>query len=222
MTDTTNEFEAEYALHPDAHLREKNAADTAGASPLKHHHGGQLKRTFRRTERRSLIRQSVRGAVSSLIASTVMGGLLGAARKLGLLGEDPPTKLTRKALETIDVHPRHEKDLAIPTVAMHLGYGAAIGAVSGPLLERIPNRTLRVLGGVATGAAVWAVSYGGWIPAVGWMPQPQNDAPPTRPWVMFGAHLLFGAVLGASLPSAELVHELDLNDDPHVEAIGLS
>lgn len=220
MTDTTNEFEAEYALHPDAHLND-DEADTSGANPPPtRHHGGHTRRTFRRVERRSLVRQSVRGAVASLTASTLMGGLLGAARKLGLLGEDPPTKLTRKAFDAIDVHPK-DKDLALPTVAMHLGYGAVIGAVSGPLLERIPNRSLRIAGGVATGAAVWAISYGGWIPAVGWMPSPQNDMPATRPWVMFGAHLLFGAVLGASLPSAEYVHELDLDDDPHVEAIGL-
>ncbi|PZR18460.1 MAG: hypothetical protein DI536_00840 [Archangium gephyra] len=222
MTDTTNEFEAEYALHPDAHLRDEEEADTMGAtSPPRRHHGGpSVRRTFRRTERRSLIRQSVRGAVSSLTASTVMGGLLFAAQKLGLLGEDPPTKLTRKTLEHLDLKPRNE-DLTLATVGLHMGYGAMVGAVSGPLLERIPNRSLRVLGGVATGAAVWVVSYAGWIPALGWMRSPQDDVPSSRPWVMLGAHLVFGGVLGASLPAAEHVHELDLDDDPHVEAIGL-
>lgn len=222
MTDEpANELDAEYALHPDAHLRD-DEADIAGAKPPVHrHHGGAVaRRTFRRTEHRSLTRQAIRGAVSSLTASIVMGGVLAAAKKLGLLGEDPPRKLTRKSLDAVGIRARG-KDLDAPTAAFHLGYGSMIGAVSGPLLERIESRPLRVLGGVATGAIVWGISYGGWIPTVGWMAPPEKDTPPTRPWVMFGAHLVFGAVLGASLPSRSMVHELDLDDDPHVEAIGI-
>lgn len=224
MTDEpTNEFDAAYSLVPE-HARphaQEAEADVAGAKPPpRRHHGGNVKRTFRRTEERSLARQALRGAVSSLVASTVMGGVLALVKELGLLGEAPPRKLTRKALDTLDFHPRGD-DLDAPTAALHVGYGGLIGAISGPLLERLEPRPLRVLGGVATGAAVWAISYAGWIPAIGWMPAPTRDTPPSRPWVMLGAHLVFGAVLGASLPSHTRVHELDLDDDPHVEAIGL-
>ncbi len=210
MTDITHEFEADYALHPDAHLKD----DVARAKPPPPRQPtARARRTFRRTERRSLMRQSVRGAVSSLTASTLMGGLLVAAQRLGLLGGAPLT--TRKVRGRLDVRPRGAD------LALQLGYGALVGALSGPLLERIPNRSLRVLGGVATGAAAWAASSGGWLPGLGWAPA-DEDKRATRPLIILGAHLVFGAVLGASLPSADHVHELDLDDDPHVEAIGLA
>lgn len=216
MTEPLAEFEAEYSLIPDTHVPELEAEPRPKPRPS----AGLPARRFRRTENRSLLRQTTRGAVSSLAASTLMGAVLLAAKKLGLLGEDPPRKLTRKTLDAVGIRARGDQ-LDAPTAAMHIGYGAMVGAVTGPLLERLESRPLRILGGVATGAAVWAVSYAGWIPAIGWMPAPHRDTPPARPWVMLGAHLIFGAALGAALPSRSQVYELDLNDDPHVEALGL-
>jgi hypothetical protein len=49
---------------------------------------------------------------------------------------------------------------------------------------------------VVTGLAVWAVSYQGWIPALGILPKASEDRP-ARPAVMVTAHVVYGAVLGA-------------------------
>lgn len=123
------------------------------------------------------------------------------AKVTGFLGEPPPRKLTKKFLSKLGMHPRR-KALTASTTVMHLGYGGMVGALVGPALQRLSTRRARLLGGMTAGAAVWAASYAGWIPAVGWMSKPSRDLPSTRPWVMFGAHLLFGGVLGALLPDS--------------------
>ena len=46
------------------------------------------------------------------------------------------------------------------------------------------------------GEAVYAVSYAGWVPALGALPPADRDRP-SRQLVMAAAHLVYGAVLGA-------------------------
>jgi hypothetical protein len=77
----------------------------------------------------------------------------------------------------------------------HVGFGAAAGAIFANL-ERGPKPVLPFLpAGMLFGAAVWLVSYQGWIPAAGIMPPASRDRP-GRPQSMLAAHLVFGAVLG--------------------------
>ena len=49
---------------------------------------------------------------------------------------------------------------------------------------------------MVTGLSVWAVSYQGWVPALGILPKASEDRP-ARPAVMVAAHVVYGAVLGA-------------------------
>jgi hypothetical protein len=49
--------------------------------------------------------------------------------------------------------------------------------------------------GMLFGAGVWVASYFGWVPKLGLMQPPTRDRR-DRSLVMFGAHLLFGGVLG--------------------------
>lgn len=139
---------------------------------------------------------ALRGAGASLGASLVMGAMLLGARRLGLVGEPPPQKLTRKIFGFRRSPSRAQRTaLKVATFAGHLGYGAAAGAVFGALAAPLDRPRDRALAGVSFGAALWAVSSAGWIPAAGLMAPPRNDRP-GRPTMMILAHLVFGAVLG--------------------------
>ncbi len=149
------------------------------------------------------LRQAVRGAVSGVVASTAMGGLILGLSKLGLMGEPPPRKLTRKMLRKVDPKLARGAPLAVVTGLAHVGYGAVFGAGFGALAANLPNRPARITAGVVFGGALWGVGYAGWIPALGLMRQPDHDFPPARPWGMIAAHLVYGALLGAMIPNAK-------------------
>jgi hypothetical protein len=44
--------------------------------------------------------------------------------------------------------------------------------------------------------SVWALSYQGWVPALGILPPASRDQP-GRQWTMVAAHVVYGVVLGA-------------------------
>lgn len=160
------------------------------------------------------------GVVASLAASTAMSVMLGVTHKLGLLGEPPPRKLTRKIASLLGLaHVPRGASLFVATTAAHYAYGAGIGALfGGAIAPRASTRQKRVALGIATGAAVWAASYQGWIPGLGLMKPPSRDRP-LRPSLMLAAHCLFGAVMGAvyrpprfSLPKTLPLTESELLD----------
>ena len=139
------------------------------------------------------------GILASVAGSTAMSAMLGLTHKLGLFREPPPRKLMRKLTSILGLKKvSRGVPLEVATTAGHYGYGAGIGALFGAVLaSRTSSRAQRVGLGIATGAVVWAVSYKGWIPAVGLMRRPSRDRP-MRPALMFAAHCLFGAVMGAA------------------------
>ena len=140
---------------------------------------------------------AARGAAASVAASSVMGGFLIAAHKMGALGEPPPRKLTRRILSLFGAsNATRSPQVEAMTALTHLGYGAGAGALYGALASPLESTRSRVAAGAMFGAALWAVSYAGWIPAAGLMARPQRDRP-ARPASMVIAHLIFGAVLGA-------------------------
>jgi uncharacterized membrane protein YagU involved in acid resistance len=79
------------------------------------------------------------------------------------------------------------------TLSAHYAYGAAVGAL---IAAAAPRPSLGA--GAAAGAAVWAVSYLGWIPAAGLL-KPANEHPARRNGMMIAAHLVWGAALAATL-----------------------
>ena len=142
------------------------------------------------------LRSTAVGAVGGAVATVAMSAVMAAEKKLGLLGEHPPKKIVRAArLRSGKIGmSRGEQNLA--TVLAHWGFGMATGALFG-LLHRGSRGTARAsLLGAGYGAAVWAASYAGWIPALGIMRSPRRDRP-GRPTSMVAAHLIFGSVLGA-------------------------
>jgi hypothetical protein len=106
------------------------------------------------------------------------------------MGEQPPDAITTRAAHAGAAPTERQAD-ALAVVA-HLAFGAGTGAAYA-LAPRVGPPVLR---GVLTGLSVWAVSYQGWIPALGILPKASEDRP-ARPAVMVTAHLVYGAVLGA-------------------------
>jgi len=127
-------------------------------------------------------------------ASLVMGAAMFAAKRAGLLGKLPPHKLTQRSLDKLGLRRTNGTD-KLTSVASHLSYGSACGklyerAVRGRVMPKHP-----VAEGMIFGTGVWVASYFGWVPKLGLMPPPTRDRA-DRSLVMFGAHLVFGGVLG--------------------------
>lgn len=136
------------------------------------------------------------GAVDGSVATLVMSGIMLAAGRAGLMGRMPPRKITEWLLRRFRPWTIPSRRTRWLSALAHLGFGAGAGALYGAGTIRGPARGARAVAlGTAYGAAIWAVSYAGWVPALGIMPPPRRDRP-GRPPVMFAAHLVYGAVLG--------------------------
>lgn len=79
------------------------------------------------------------------------------------------------------------------TLLAHFGYGSAAGLLYGPLAGyvKLPG----VLKGILFGLVVWTSGYLGLLPASGIL-KPATQHPPARNFLMIGAHVIWGAVLG--------------------------
>ena len=131
-----------------------------------------------------------RGAAAGTVATAAMSALMLAAGRVGLVGRQPPEAIVRRAGALTAAEPRGRLADALAVVA-HLGFGAGTGAA----YALLPRPAHPVLRGMAVGEAVYAVSYAGWVPALGALPHATRDRT-TRQAVMVTAHLVYGAVLG--------------------------
>lgn len=111
----------------------------------------------------------------------------------------PPRLITERIL-TDELHLplglRREKKLQLATLASHFGYGAAMGGLYAALEPTVRDTVPAPLAGAAYGAAVWAGSYFGLLPALGILP-PAHRHPPGRNAMMGLSHLVWGAALGS-------------------------
>lgn len=140
------------------------------------------------------MRTLARGFLAGAVATVGMSGLMFAGRRLGLLGRMPPEKITAHALDRLGIS-RSRKQQDVLASVVHIGFGAGAGALFAPLARAARLPLSRPLQGALFGTAVWAVSYRGWVPALGIMPPPGRDRP-GRPEVMLAAHWVYGALLG--------------------------
>jgi hypothetical protein len=127
------------------------------------------------------------------VATVAMSAVMVTGDRLGLMSEQPPTVVTRSALRDAGVERSAAAASLIAPIA-HVGFGAFGGLLYALLRRLVPRAPGGVLG-VAFGLAVWAVSYWGWIPALGILPPPESDER-GRPAVMVAAHVVYGLVLG--------------------------
>ena len=143
-----------------------------------------------------ITRQLLRGSLAGTVATLPMSAVMLLAGRLGLMGRQPPKKITEASLEAADAPVPDEPTRNVLASIAHFGFGAAAGA-----LFAVLHRRLRLPGpaaghGMAYGLAVWAASYKGWVPALGILPPPEHDRP-GRVRTLILSHLVFGAALAA-------------------------
>jgi uncharacterized membrane protein YagU involved in acid resistance len=138
------------------------------------------------------MKRVLRGAAAGTLATGAMSMVMLGAKRVGLMGGMPPEKITAKLLKRAGVRRSAAQQDALATV-LHFGFGAAAGAGFGVVAPR--RVTVRVPAGMAYGAAIWGVSYLGWVPALGIMAPAQRDRV-DRQAMMLAGHLIFGATLG--------------------------
>jgi putative membrane protein len=85
------------------------------------------------------------------------------------------------------------------TVALHFGYGTAVGALYVPLAD-LPSGPWPAKG-MAFGLLVWIGSYLGWLPLTGLL-SPATRHPAERNLLMIAAHLVWGSVIAGIIERA--------------------
>jgi hypothetical protein len=138
--------------------------------------------------------QARKGAVAGAVATVLMSAVMLIGQKTGRVGKLPPKKIVQESLRTAGVRDVENAAVTPLVVAAHLGYGVGVGAAYPLTLGRMRG-VPRALTGCLFGLAVWAVSYEGWVPALGIMPPAHRDRP-HRTYTMAVAHAVYGAVLG--------------------------
>jgi uncharacterized membrane protein YagU involved in acid resistance len=132
------------------------------------------------------------------------------AKQFGLMGGMPPEKITSSLLRRSGIRPSEAQQDAVATV-LHVGFGTAAGAVFGIVA---PKRLIaRVPVGMAYGAAIWGVSYMGWVPAFGLMPAADRDRR-DRQMVMLAGHLVYGTALALMVGRRDRVSSTAPEDRP--------
>jgi hypothetical protein len=144
----------------------------------------------------SLAHRAARGAIAGTLATLPMSVLMLAAQRAGWLTEQPPERITAVSLKRTAGDSPDGLALDALTAVVHLGVGAAAGAVYGAMVEPLrPERVPPAAWGAIYGSLFWALSYVALLPALGLMPPPARDER-RRPPVMLASHCVFGGVLG--------------------------
>ena len=140
----------------------------------------------------------VAGAIGGFVATVPMTTVMGVLHRQLPWWQRfrlPPREITTNLLAKTGVRhrvPRETESVAV--AAGHFAYGAAAGAIYGAL----PWTRRDLTSGVLYGLAVWAGSYGGWLPAAG-LAAPLGRRTKEHIVLMVLAHVMWGSVLGASV-----------------------
>ncbi len=146
-----------------------------------------------------LLGEVVLGSARGLVATAAMSVPMLAAGRSGVMGRQPPERIIDEAADTAGLEHASESERNVAATAAHLAFGASNGALFSVLRARLRPPGPSVVHGLCYGVGVWAASYKGWVPALGILPPPEQDRP-GRQRVIFLAHLVYGAVLGALAP----------------------
>jgi hypothetical protein len=114
------------------------------------------------------------------------------AQRIGLLGTQPPRRMSDRALATMGLGRRvDERERRLGTSVTHLGIGSVAGAALGGFRGAMDGPRLTPVVGTAFGAGFWALAYVVVAPALELFPRPDRDRP-GRPPVMLAAHIVYG------------------------------
>lgn len=136
------------------------------------------------------------GAVAGVVGTLAMSLLMLPAQWAGLLGTQPPRRVSDRLLVGAADEDAGEERRRVGTAFAHLGIGAAAGALLGATRALTARRGPAPLVGGAFGAALWAVNYVLVAPVLRFFPPPWRDRP-GRPPVMAAANMVFGVVTAA-------------------------
>jgi hypothetical protein len=141
----------------------------------------------------AIVRELAAGAVAGTVATIAMSTLMLTAQRAGLLGEQPPRKLSDAVLDAVAGGRADERTRRVGTSIVHLGIGASAAALHqmGRRLAGRP-RPAAIWGG-GFGALFWALNYVFVAPVLGIMPPPGRDRPGRAP-VMLAANIVWGVV----------------------------
>jgi uncharacterized membrane protein YagU involved in acid resistance len=133
----------------------------------------------------------IRNGFAGIVATGAMSLVMLAGKAVGLMETAPPKQITHHAEQKAGIRPHEQPQEAFDAtwLAAHVGYGAACGVVFGLLRPVLPRN--RVIAGLIFGELVWAVSYLGYLPAIGLYPSPKQDSG-SRQAVMIAAHAVYG------------------------------
>jgi hypothetical protein len=147
----------------------------------------------------SAAEQAAQGAMAGSVATLALRAVMLVAGAAGLMGEQPPKAVAKKATAGLTGRvPSEPASRALASWA-HMAFGAGAGTMFGLAHRNAEGRSATVLEGVLFGIAVRLVGYCGWIPALGILPPPRRDRA-SRPPSMVAAHVAWGTVVGALTP----------------------
>jgi hypothetical protein len=153
-----------------------------------------------------MLHELLNGGLAGLAATAPMNVVMRAGegfvpRPWG--GRLPPRQITDRLLNEAGVRSEmEEKQRAAAATAAHYGFGATAGSLLGAVASQTPPRFPRPVLGMGVGLAVWAASYGGWLPLAG-IRQPATAEPKERNAQMIAAHLVWGCVAGGIVSALE-------------------
>lgn len=140
-------------------------------------------------------RAVVQGAVTGVAATAAMSVPMLVAGRTGVMGRQPPERVTEEALGRAGVDDTSEEERDVVASVAHVAFGAGAAAAFAVAHRRLDLPVPVVAQGVAFGLAVWATSYKGWMPALGILPSTEHDRPGRRR-TMALSHVVFGAAAG--------------------------
>ena len=153
-----------------------------------------------------LLRELAAGAVAGTVGTVAMSTLMLTAQRAGMLGEQPPRKVSDAVLDAVGGGGADERSRRLGTAFIHLGIGATAAALHQVVRHAVGHPRPAAAWGGGLGAAFWALNYGWIAPAAGIMPPPDRDRRGRAP-VMLAANVVWGAV--STVAGDRLVHRGD-------------
>jgi hypothetical protein len=156
-----------------------------------------------------LTNTAVRGALAGAAGTAVMTLMM---RKVApkVVPEDmrPDEFVPKKAVEWAEEeagrpHALTEAQEMKAALGAHLSYGSSMGALYGLARSRMDGIPAP-LSGTLFGMAVWALSFEGWMPALGVAKPPTERSPKKVPMPIM-AHLVYGAITALAFDALGVV-----------------
>jgi hypothetical protein len=147
-------------------------------------------------------RRAGRGALAGVAATVAMSAVQFPGASAGGR-RPPPVEITRR-LHLLAGRRPGRGTLYAEGIALHLGFGAAAGA----LYALVAPRRLRELSATAYAAMLYGTSYRGYLPALGLHPSGEHDDT-TRHAANVAGHVVYALTLAEALRLTEPAHDPD-------------